>query len=285
MRVVPPLSSPPTKPGYLERPECRLYYEVTGAGPAVVFAHGLGGNHLSWWQQVPHFAGRCTCVTFAHRGFAPSSEIPGGPDPADYAGDLAALVDHLALDRVFLVAQSMGGWACLEYALGKPERVRALVLASTAGAIARRATLLRDPPALDAWIARAAAARVDMQRDGVHPAAGARMAGEQPALHFLYRAIDAIAGDKLDKEGLRARMIALQTRPPDDLAGLTVPTLFITAEEDVVFPPLLAPSLATLMPNARVEQVAAAGHSVYFERAGVFNRLVEEFFSRTPAGN
>src|SRR6266516_5000865 len=146
-----------TNRGYLERPGCRLYYEVTGAGPAIVFAHGLGGNHLSWWQQVPHFAGRYSCVTFAHRGFAPSSDIPGGPDPADYAGDLAALIDHLALAEVFLVAQSMGGWACLEYALANPERVRALVLASTAGASARRATLLRDPPALDAWIARAAA--------------------------------------------------------------------------------------------------------------------------------
>ena len=268
-----------TKRGYLERPGCRLYYEVTGAGPAIVFAHGLGGNHLSWWQQVPHFCGRHTCVTFAHRGFAPSGEIPGGPDPADYAGDLGALIDHLALDQVFLVAQSMGGWACLEYALAKPERVRALVLASTAGAIARRATLLRDPKSLDAWIAKAAAARSEMQRDGVHPAAGARMAREQPALHFLYRAIDALAGAKLDKEGLRARMIALQTRPPDDLKGLTVPTLFITAEEDVVFPPLLAPSLAALMPNARVEQVAAAGHSLYFERAEVFNRLVGEFFA------
>jgi pimeloyl-ACP methyl ester carboxylesterase len=274
-----------TKRGYLERPGCRLYYEVTGAGPTIVFAHGLGGNHLSWWQQVPHFAGRSTCVTFAHRGFAPSSEIPGGPDPADYAGDLAALVDHLALDRVFLVAQSMGGWTCLEYALANPERVRALVLASTAGAIARRSTLLRDPPALDAWVARAAAARSEMQRDGVHPAAGARMAREQPALHFLYRAIDAIAGAKFDKEALRARMIALQTRPSDDLARLSIPTLFITGDEDVVFPPLLAPSLAALMPNARVEQVAAAGHSVYFERAEVFNRLVDEFFSRISAEN
>src|SRR6202011_128548 len=277
--------SPVTKRGYLERPGVRLYDEVTGAGPAVVFAHGLGGNHLGWWQQVPHFAGRSTRVPFAHRGSAPSSEIPGGPDPADYAGDLAALVDHLALDRVFLVAQSMGGWACLEYALANPERVRALVLASTAGAIARRATLLRDPPALDAWIARAAAARSEMQRDGVHPAAGARMAREQPALHFLYRAIDAIAGAKFDKESLRARMIALQTRPPNDLAGLNIPTLFITGDEDVVFPPLLAPSLAALMPNARVEPVTGAGHSVYFERAEVFNRLVDEFFSRIPAEN
>jgi 3-oxoadipate enol-lactonase len=272
-----------TKRGTLERPGCRLYYEVTGARPAIVFAHGLGGNHLSWWQQVPHFASRHTCVTFAHRGFAPSAETPGGPDPADYASDLAALIDHLALDHVFLVAQSMGGWACLEYALTYPERVRALVLASTAGAIARRATLLRDPPALDAWIARAAAARTQMQRDGVHPAAGARMAHEQPALHFLYRSIDAMAGAKLDKEGLRARMIALQTRSPDDLARLDIPTLFITGEEDVVFPPMLAPALAALMPNARVEPVAAAGHSVYFERADVFNGLVDEFFATVGA--
>jgi 3-oxoadipate enol-lactonase len=161
--------------------------------------------------------------------------------------------------------------------------VRALVLASTAGAIARRATLLRDPPALDAWIARAAGARTQMQRDGVHPAAGSRMAREQPALHFLYRAIDAIAGAKLDKEGLRARMIALQSRPPGALATLAVPTLFITGEEDVVFPPMLAPALAALMPNARVEPVAAAGHSVYFERADVFNRLVDAFFADAEA--
>jgi len=279
------LAGQQTKRGTLDRPGCGLYYEVTGNGPAIVFAHGLGGNHLSWWQQVPHFSGRHTCVTFAHRGFAPSCEISGGPDPSDYAGDLAALINHLSLGPVFLVAQSMGGWACLEYALANPERVRALVLASTAGAIARRATLLRDPPALDAWITRAAAARTEMQHNGVHPAAGPRMAREQPALHFLYRAIDAIAGAKLDKEGLRARMIALQTRSPDDLARLAMPTLFITGEEDVVFPPLLAPALAALMPNARVEGVAAAGHSVYFERAEVFNRLVEEFFKNMGAVN
>ena len=109
------------------------------------------------------------------------------------------------------------------------------------------------------------------------------MAREQPALHILSRAIDAIAGAKFDKEGLRARMIALQTRPPDDLARLAVPTLFITGAEDVVFPPMLAPALARLMPNAQVEPVAAAGHSVYFERADVFNRLVDEFFAKTGA--
>ena len=37
------------KRGYLDRPDCRIYYEVSGEGPLLVFAHGLGGNHLSWW--------------------------------------------------------------------------------------------------------------------------------------------------------------------------------------------------------------------------------------------
>src|SRR5713226_1542507 len=53
---------------FLHRPDCDLYYEVTGTGPALIFAHGLSGNHLSWWQQVPYFSDRYTCVTFAHRG-------------------------------------------------------------------------------------------------------------------------------------------------------------------------------------------------------------------------
>ena len=35
-----------------------LFYETHGEGPAIVFLHGRGGNHLSWWQQVPHFQER-----------------------------------------------------------------------------------------------------------------------------------------------------------------------------------------------------------------------------------
>ena len=75
--------------GSLERPGACIAYEVTGAGRALVFAHGLGGNHASWWQQVAYFGTGYTCVTFAHRGFYPSSTLPAGPDPSHYADDLA----------------------------------------------------------------------------------------------------------------------------------------------------------------------------------------------------
>ena len=130
--------APARSVGRLKRPFGDLYYEVSGSGPALLFAHGLGGNHLSWWQQVAHFAPRYTCVSFAHRGFAPSSAIDGGPDPADYAGDLAALIDHLGFAEVRLVGQSMGGWTMLEYAIAHPAKVKALVLSSTSGTLDRR---------------------------------------------------------------------------------------------------------------------------------------------------
>src|ERR1700754_5143807 len=96
-----------TRAGRLSRPFGKLYYEVTGSGPPIVFAHGLGGTHLSWWQQVAHFSPNHTCMTFAHRGFVPSSPVEGAPHPEDFPADLAALIDELALEKPVLVAQSM----------------------------------------------------------------------------------------------------------------------------------------------------------------------------------
>src|SRR4051812_13502243 len=266
--------------GTLERPGCRLYFEVEGSGPFLIFAHGLGGNHLSWWQQVPHFRGRYTCVTFAHRGFAPSSAPSAGPDPADYAGDLAALIDHLGAGEVRIVAQSMGGWTALEYALEHSGRAQALVLASTAGTIARAPSLFADADQLPTWERKAAAAAKELQAANIHVAGGGRFAREQPAAHFLYQEIDALSG--VDKVKLRQKLHETMTRPADALRTLKVPTLWLTGDEDIVYPPFLSDILAKMMPNARVAQVKAAGHSVYFERPAGFNRIVDEFLSANP---
>src|SRR2546427_11246970 len=58
----------------------RLYYEDTGGpGPTLLFLHGAGGNHLSWWQQVPVFAEEYRCVTMDQRGFGQSPDVAGGP--------------------------------------------------------------------------------------------------------------------------------------------------------------------------------------------------------------
>jgi pimeloyl-ACP methyl ester carboxylesterase len=269
---------PARRIGQLARPDCSIHYEVTGAGPAIVFAHGLGGNHLSWWQQVGHFATRYTCVTFAHRGFAPSSPIAGGPDPRQSADDLAALIDHLALTDVLIVAQSMGGWAAVEYAIANPGRLRALVLAATTGTLDHRQMQHPERARLEPWQQECTATRARWRDQGIHPAAGARMAAEQPAMHLLYRHIDDM-NRTLDKEALRSRMTAIRTRDPADLARGRCPVLFIANDEDVQIPPFAADAMARVIPGARVRHIPDAGHSAYFERPAAFNRLVEEFFA------
>jgi len=265
--------------GRLKRPFGNLYYEVCGSGPALLFAHGLGGNHLSWWQQVAHFAPRYTCVTFAHRGFPPSDPVANGVDPADYRGDLEALIDHLDLADVRLVAQSMGGWTMLEYALAHQDRVKALVLSSTSGTLDRRGADPSGGNAYDGWLAKAEATIAAGMPRGIHAAMGERAAERFPALHLLYRSIDEMAGT-LDKEKLRAGLRRTATRTLADLETFRVPTLLIAGGEDVVFPPFLASAIATSLPCGQAETIADAGHSPYFEQAARFNALVDAFLAR-----
>ena len=263
--------------GFIQSAGAEIYFESTGSGPAVVFAHGLGGNHLSWWQQVPHFSHRYACVTFAHRGFSPSRVTSGDVDPALFDADLLALVDHLELEEVRLVAQSMGGWTCLNFALRHPKRVRALVMAATGGAIDLKTLDEADRKDIESWVAAHQGTSAELGKRGIHPAAGERMAREQPALEFLYRELDRLSSG-FDKEALRAKLLAARTRLAADLKQLAVPVLFISGKEDVVFPPPAAAALAKLVPRAKLESVSEAGHSVYFQRPELFNRLVSNFF-------
>ena len=272
-------AAPSRATGRLKRPFGSLYYEVTGSGPALLFAHGLGGNHLSWWQQVAHFAPHYTCVTFAHRGFAPSDAIADGPDPADYAGDLAALIEHLEFPDVRLIGQSMGGWTMLEYALAHPDTVKALVLSSTSGTLDRRGSDPSGGREYDAWSKDADARIADGMARGIHPAVGISAAMRWPALHLLYRSIDEMAG-ALDKAKLREGLRRTATRTLADLKAFRVPTLLIAGGEDTVFPTFLASAIAANLPCGEAEIISDSGHSPYFEQAATFNARVDAFLAR-----
>ncbi len=266
--------------GILKRPDCELYYEVTGSGPALVFAHGLGGNYLSWWQQIPCFEKSHTCVTFSHRGFWPNAAVSVVPTPAVFADDLAALIDHLRLDDVSLVAQSMGGWTCLEYALSHPSRVRALVMASSTGTLNVAAITHVETERMKEWTEWSEREKERLRALGLIPATGARMAEEQPSLHYLYRQINDLT-PAVYKEAVRAAIHKARTLPSEKLSVLSLPFLLLTGEEDLVFPPMAASAAASLVPGASLRSLSKTGHSGYFERAGAFNRIVGEFLAAT----
>jgi 3-oxoadipate enol-lactonase len=256
---------------FLSLDGCDLYYEVHGDGPALVFAHGAGGNHLSWWQQVPHFRDRYRCVVFAHRGFAPSTGAADEAGRAAFADDLAALIDHLGLADARLVAQSMGGATALGYALRAPGRVAALVLASTTGGVG---PLLGDGET--ERLRAGLPTREEVLARGGLPG-HERMQREQPALFHLYRGLTAVRDAHLaTPRALPGGRVPIS---PEALGGLTMPVLCLAGEEDSLALPAALEALAAWLPNGRYASVPAAGHSVYFERAAAFNRIVDDFLT------
>ena len=244
-----------------------LYYEVHGDGPAIVFAHGAGGNHLSWWQQVPVFARQYRCVTFDHRGFGQSPDRPNGPGSQAFVEDLNQLLGHLGIERVTLVAQSMGGRTCLGYTLAHPDRVQALVMADTTGGFADdRMAQLR------------AEGEVAMTGPNPPPRTYARhFPVEQPAPAFLYEQIRALNPPR--------REAAVPGPTAAEVRALRTPTLLIVGEHDVIAPPAVMKMFQSYIPHARLAEVAGAGHSVYFEKPEAFNRTVSEFLKEVIAAS
>ncbi len=246
-----------------------IYYETSGEGPAVVFAHGKGGNHISWWQQVPVFSPTFRCITFDHRGWGRSLNPRGSIGREAFVDDLRGLLDHLEVQRAFLVAQSMGGLTCLGFALAHPERTMGLVLADTTGGIG-------DPAVVETIRNRKAPKDVTLR------AMSAGFRDGDPAGAFLYQEINLLNPPRdpepngfTSGEGPKA----------EDLAGMRVPTLLIVGEEDQVMPPPAMERSRDLIPGSRLERVPGAGHSVYFEKPDLFNRLVLDFFSSVLEGS
>jgi pimeloyl-ACP methyl ester carboxylesterase len=245
----------------------RLYYEDTGGhGPVVLFLHGAGGNHLSWWQQVPVFAEEYRCVTVDQRGFGQSPDVPGGPGPAALATDALALLDHLQIRRAAIVAQSMGGWAAVGAALRAPERFWAIVLANTVGNLTN--------PEIAAVRQRLVAASPPRPAVLWHAALGQTFRAAQPVRSFLYA---QIAGVNPPRPADFSEQLSRLTTPVERYVAARVPTMFLTSDEDGLIWPELSRTVHVAVPGSRFEQVEAAGHSTYFERPDVFNREVGAF--------
>ncbi len=243
-----------------------LYYETHGTGPALVLAHGGGGSHLSWWQQVPVFSKTYQVVTFDHRSFGYSRDGTAGPGPRAFVKDLTGLLDHLGIQRAALVGQSMGGWTVCGFAAACPERTSTLILCDTTAGI--------ETPEIDRTRASLRERAQGNLAQLLTSAYAMSFPECEPALCFLYQQISAL--NQHISPNLVPTLMNLHTNVAP-IVEHEIPTLLVVGEEDVLAPPPAMQSITTRIPQARFVTVPKAGHSAYFEQPAVFNRLVDEF--------
>ncbi|MFN8511491.1 MAG: alpha/beta hydrolase [Thermomicrobiales bacterium] len=122
-----------TAPAPLERDiqanGLRLHYlDWGGAGPPIVLLHGLRDQAHEWDPLAPALTPLGRVLALDQRGHGENDTPPGGYAPDDFAADLAAFCDALALDRPVIIGHSLGGRVAYHFAVAYPERLRALVL-------------------------------------------------------------------------------------------------------------------------------------------------------------
>ena len=259
-----------------------IYYEDQGKGLPVVFVHGAGGNHMSWWQQVPEFSRRYRTVTYDQRGWGLSLDTDGA-GPSALVRDLEALLDHLNIEGTFLVAQSMGSLACVGLALAHPRRIRGLVMANTFAGMRREVWLASSDDVRqsvrDIWERRRA--------ETVKRALSRDFSSRHRHLAFLYKQIRLLnehgpnhrhTGSRVDRYRALERSGELAFSR-EQMASLATPVLFIGGEHDDVMPVALMEVAKGMISGARMVVAPGAGHSVYYEQPETFNHIVSEFFA------
>jgi pimeloyl-ACP methyl ester carboxylesterase len=248
-----------------------LYYEIHGAGPTVVLSHGVGSNHLHWWQQVPVWSKHFQVITFDHRGFGFSKDDGRGP-PA-FVDDLIGLLDHLEISRTALVGQSMGGFTVAGVASRQPERISALVLSSSSAGLVKPRPLRQ---AVQEQFAKVTdymtLAHVLLHQDGF-PA-------RKPSLCFLF---EQMAQLNRNVNVAALPMLGPIRHDPAPLKAASIPVFLIGGEEDAGAHAAMR-EIAELFEATRLEIVPETGHLLFFEHAEAYNRLIEDFLAQKLLG-
>ena len=124
---------------FAELPGVKLWFTDTGGtGVPLILLHANTGTSAVWASQLANFSrAGYRVIAFDRRGWGKSVANPAtGPQPGSIAGDLDALAEYLKLDTFHLLGVAGGGFAALDYAAWRPEKLRSLVIAASTGQMA-----------------------------------------------------------------------------------------------------------------------------------------------------
>jgi pimeloyl-ACP methyl ester carboxylesterase len=193
-----------------------LYYETHGAGRPLILLHGGLGSGEMFGPILPTLAERHQVIAVDLQGHGRTADIDRPVDIRLMADDIAALIDHLGLDKPDLVGYSLGGGVALQTAVKYPAKVRRLVAAS--------ANIRRDAiyPEILAQQGQVNAAAAEFMKD--------------TPMYELYQRVAPRPEDfprLLDKMG---ESMAKDFDFTEEVRGLQVPTLIVAADADMAPP-------------------------------------------------
>jgi pimeloyl-ACP methyl ester carboxylesterase len=240
--------------------------------PPLVLLHGLSDSSWSFAGVVPRLSGLRT-VAVDLRGHGSSSAPASGYRPEDLADDVAALMDHLGIDRATVVGHSLGTMVARAFALRYASRVDRLVLVATIATPANEAA---------AELGAAVAEFTDLvPEDFVREFQESTSAEAVPEGYF-----ERVISESLRLPAHVWREAVAGIVSADDsgrLGEITAPTLLVWGDRDAWFPRGEQDRVTAAIPGARLAVLEGAGHAPHWERPDEVAEVLTAFLRETDS--
>lgn len=238
--------------------EVTLPYVEQGdpSGVPVVFVHAVGDSFRIFEPLLAHLPPSIHAVAPTQRGHGDASRPESGYGVSDFASDLLAFLDALALKTATIVGGSSGGFAARQVAIDHPERTEGLVFLGSP-------LTLRNKLGADEILAS-----LSTLRDPVDPAFVRSFIEATLVRPIPDHVVESlmIEGMKVPARVWRATTEALLADDSwDRLDEVRAPTLIIWGDQDSFLPRSDQEALAAAIPDSRLLTYAGAGHAFYLE--------------------
>jgi len=251
-------------------------YDDVGGGVPVVFLHGFPHDRSLWRHQRSALTSRVRCVVPDLRGFGVST--PDAPYSIDqYADDVVALMDAIDVESAAICGLSMGGYIAMAMWRRHPTRVKALMLCDTKMTPDDEKARNNRNVMID--LARTEGSETVAMKllPGMVGAASRERSpniAEEVHLMMARQPVDGIVGAL---SALRDRADSRAT-----LESITVPTLVVVGEDDVLTPPSDARAMIASIPastHPHLEFISGAGHVSCLERPAAVTHALADFLA------
>jgi len=246
-----------------------------GSGPPLVLVHGFPLDHTMWRHQIAHFKGSHRVIAPDLRGFGQSAVTPDLVTMAQFADDLASLLDALGEQRpAILCGLSMGGYVAWQFVERHRSKLAALIVCDTKAA----------PDTPEAKKTRLESAG-KLELEGTAFLANSmlpRLFGDELANNprpFVEETAAVIL--RTDPRGAAAAQRGMAERVDyrPRLASIDIPMLVLCGEKDVISPPKEMREIASAIPGAKYVEISGASHMAPLEFPEPVNAALTEFFA------
>ena len=263
--------------GYADVNKTRLYYEISGAGDAIVLIHGNFGDNRHWDEQFKALAKNHKVIRYDVRGYGKSS-LPVEGESYSHHDDLKALLEHLGISKAHVCGLSMGSGIAVDFVLAYPEMSSSLI------AVGPWAFGYDSPAAGELW-------EIFEKIRSIIKESGTKAAADYWSDSPLWKSTfkDPQALERFREISYDYSFWNFSNQDPvifvdppaaQQLDKLSLPTLIITAEYDVEACKEIANFMEQKIPNAKKIVIAGAGHCMNMEKPVEFNTAVLDFLSQ-----